>query len=213
MSLSARTWHDRRGSQRVKLSSSIRLEWLTAGGDLLSTRGATFDISSAGIYCFTENPLAIDLEVEFDIPFSAGLTGAEPLMFRCRGRVLRTEKLQSGFGIAVLIQSRHLIEAGELHRRGNVRVPATVVAEYSGLRATVRDLSLSGAFIEDYNPLSVGCEIEPHLKGQELRGEIVVTAVVRRIEPQVGMAVEFVALSADAERRLRESLERYTRSK
>jgi len=213
MSLPAKSWHDQRGSQRVALSSPIRVEWLTAGGDLLSTRGMTRDISSAGIYCYIEHPLATGLDVEFDIPFPAELTGAEPLMFRCRGQVLRTERLRNGFGIPVLIQSRHLIEAGELHRRGYVRVHSPVVAEYSGLRATVRDLSLSGAFIEDYDPLPVGREIEPHLKDQDLRGEIIAQAVVRRIEPHVGMAVEFVALFADAERRLREFLARRTAPK
>ncbi len=213
MSLTARTWQDRRGSQRVALASPIRIEWFPIGGDLLSTRGLARDISSAGLYCYIDHPLAIGMEVEFDIPFPSGLTGAEPLMFRCRGKVLRTERLRAKHGIAILIKSRHLIEAGELHRRGYARVFTSVVAEYAGLRAEVRNLSLSGGFIEDYDPLPVGREIEIHLKGQELRGEIIVQAVVRRVEPHVGMAVEFVALSADSERRLRESLERSSRPK
>src|SRR5207244_844265 len=108
-----------------------RIEWLTSEGDLLSTRGMTRDISSVGVYCYIDHPLATGLEVEFDVLFPAELTGAEPLMFRCRGRVLRTETLRKGFGIPVSIQSRHLIEAGELYRRCYNRVvPFPLVAEY-----------------------------------------------------------------------------------
>ena len=58
---------DRRKSHRVATSSPIRFEWLTPERGLVSTRGMTRDVSSGGVYGYIEHPLAMGLELEFDV--------------------------------------------------------------------------------------------------------------------------------------------------
>ncbi|MBI3894983.1 MAG: PilZ domain-containing protein [Acidobacteria bacterium] len=212
MSLPSPFWTERRDEHRVSGAIPIRFEWLTVGGELLRARGVTRDISDRGMYCYIEHPLAVGLQVGFDILYPAEPAGRESLMFRCQGWVLRCERLRNRFGVAVAIQFHQVLDTTNLYRRSYDRIllPSPVVAAYAGLHAVVRNLSRIGAFIEDHHPLPVGQKMELRLQAQEWKGEIVVQAIVRRVEPGVGMGVEFVALTSDADNQLRELVDKNT---
>ncbi len=90
-------------------------------------------------------------------------------------------------------------------RRSQPRVkPAKAVGvEYPDYHPRVRDLSLDGAFIEDHRPVARGRLVLVRLlsEGQQ---PIVAKAIVRYVEPQVGMGVEFIEMNADDRNRLRQ---------
>lgn len=120
--------------------------------------------------------------------------------------MIRSEKAgHQAYGAAVSIESSEVIEVLEptvdpgKHRLYARIVPyGSVQAEYPGMTSVVRDVSPAGAFVEDERPLPVGRLFQLRLRSDRLRKEIELGAVVRRSEPHVGMAVEFVALSRDA---------------
>lgn len=90
-------------------------------------------------------------------------------------------------------------------RRGQPRItpPKEVRVEYPDHHPRVRNLSLSGAFIEDPRPIPRGRVIRVKLV---IDGEppILAKAMVRRVEPEVGMGVEFIELSSEDQNRLRQ---------
>ncbi|MFQ5816654.1 MAG: PilZ domain-containing protein [Terriglobia bacterium] len=93
----------------------------------------------------------------------------------------------------------------DYERRGQPRIkPAKAIfVEYPGYQAQIRDLSLGGAFIEDHRPIARGRVVQMRLL---LDGgtPIVAKAIVRRVEPDIGMGVEFIEMTADDRNRLRE---------
>jgi hypothetical protein len=199
---------ERRSTRRVPTVLPICFEWHYDESELRRTRGTTRDISNRGVYSFIERALTPGLPVEFEVVFPAEVTASEPLKLRCAGRILRTEALGRRFGAATSIDSYEVIDVGETladsDRRAHLRIvpPEAIVAEYPGLRSVIRDVSPTGAFVEDDRPFPVGRVIDLRLRGEGLEAPIEVKAVVRRIEPQIGMAVEFVALSKQARERL-----------
>lgn len=205
---------ERREAPRLTSSLPISLEWQTEGDELRRVRGTTRDVTRNGVYCFVEEPLAPGLPVGFDVLFPGELTAGDPLRLRCRGRILRSESHGRRFGVAASIQSHTVVETpepvAESDRRGHTRIQpnSAVVVEYPGVRSVVRDLSLTGAFIEDERPFPMGRMMDLHLRVDGQGTEIEVKAIVRRVEPQLGMAVEFVALSQQANERLREIVEK-----
>ena len=84
-----------------------------------------------------------------------------------------------------------------------VPLPPTDFVVFSGSSRHIRNLSVSGAFIEDPDPLPPGSPVylELHLGKQRLP----CSAVVRRAVPQVGMGVQFQGLA----REVQQGLERY----
>ena len=72
---------------------------------------------------------------------------------------------------------------------------------YGASAAEVRDLSLEGAFVADPDPLPVGSELAFTMRagGQD----IVLDGIVRHVEKEVGMGIQFVNVSAVSKRRLR----------
>lgn len=83
-------------------------------------------------------------------------------------------------------------------------IPAKAVqVEYPDFRPRVRNLSLSGAFIEDPRPVGRGRVIQLVFQigdGKPIQAK----AMVRRVEPEVGMGVEFIEMSPGDRSRLRE---------
>ncbi|MFQ5778843.1 MAG: PilZ domain-containing protein [Terriglobia bacterium] len=78
----------------------------------------------------------------------------------------------------------------------------SVPVDYPGFKPHLRDVSLSGAFIEDPRPLSVGRPVEVRL--WLAYGEAVsIKAMVRRVEEGRGMGVEFLGMSEADWKRLR----------
>ncbi len=90
-------------------------------------------------------------------------------------------------------------------RRAQPRiVPSKEVrVDYPDIRPRVRNISLSGAFIEDPRPIPRGRVLQLALHTGD-KAPIAVKAMVRRIEPDVGMGVEFIEMSSDDRKRLRE---------
>ncbi|MFQ5777260.1 MAG: PilZ domain-containing protein [Terriglobia bacterium] len=205
---------ERRNSPRLDVAHPISFEWQSREGEFQRGRGTTRDIALGGVYCFLDRPLPVGQEVEFDVILPGQLAGGNPAKLHCRGRILRAEKVEGrGFGIAASIESCRVLAtlartANAARQRLFARVapPSLLVAEYPGMRSAVRDLSLVGAFIEDERPLPVGRLFDLRLCSDKPPVEIVLRAIVRRVEPQVGMAVEFVALSPDGKKQLQEIL-------
>jgi len=75
--------------------------------------------------------------------------------------------------------------------------------EYHHYRVPLQDLSLTGAFIEDDLPLSVG-QCFPLTIWLDENQSIEVEAVVRRAAPGQGVGIEFVGMSHPDSARLRE---------
>lgn len=213
--MSTATEAERRKAPRLDASHPIILEWQTPRGELHRARGSTRDIALGGVYCLMERPLAKGVPVEFDMVIPAQLAGGNPVKLRCRGRVLRSESAgERGFGVAVTIETSEVLEvleptvdAGRHRIYARIVPPAPIQAEYPGMRSGVRDLSLAGAFIEDERPLPVGRLFKLRLSSSRLPTEIEVDTIVRRVEPHVGMAVEFVALTKEAKKTLQEIVE------
>lgn len=192
---------ERRKALRVPAVLPICFEWHSVENEIRHTRGTTRDVSRFGVYCYLENPLPPSLHVEFEMVFPRELTATEAMKLWCGGSVLRSEIQDRRFGLVASIDTHKFMDAGEdasdSDRRSHWRVvpPEAIVAEYPGLRSVIRDLSPTGAFIEDNRPFPVGHLIDLRLRGDSLAMPILVKAIVRRVEPQIGMAVEFVALS------------------
>lgn len=92
----------------------------------------------------------------------------------------------------------------EHERREDLRKPPAkpLWVEYPEYTPRVRDLSLSGAFIEDSRPLRPGRIIRLHITDRE-GPPLEMKAMVRRVVPDEGMTVEFVEMSDETRRRLR----------
>lgn len=206
---------ERRGSPRLDVEHPISFEWQSKDGELQRGRGTTRDIALGGVYCLLDRPLPAGQAVEFDVVLPGQLADGNPVKLHCRGRILRAEKVEGrGFGIAASIESCRVLEtlaptADAARQRLFARVapPSLLVAEYPGMRSAVRDLSLAGAFIEDERPLPGGRLFDLRLCSDKPPVEIVLRAIVRRVESQVGMAVEFVALSPEGKKQLQQVLE------
>jgi len=205
---------ERRTAARLDATHPIILEWQSREGDLRRARGTTRDIALGGVYCYVERPLGKGEPVEFDMILPGQLADGSPRKLRCTGRVLRSEKADQGYGVAVTIESSEVLEILEptvdvSRQRIYARIvpSAGLQAEYPGMRSAVRDLSLAGAFIEDERPLPMGRVFKLRLASAAAGAEIEVDAVVRRVEPNVGMAIEFVALSKEAKQTLRQLVE------
>ncbi len=206
--------HERRRALRVPTVLPICFEWRSPENEIRHTRGTTSDVSRYGISCHLESPLSPGLRVEFEVIFPRELTATDPMRLWCSGHVLRSEMKDRRFGLVASIDTHQIMDATEdpsdSDRRSHLRVvpPEAIVAEYPGLRSVIRDLSRTGAFIEDNRPFPVGHLIELRLRGDSLRAPIEVKAIVRRVEPQIGMAVEFVALTEHTRETLHDFIER-----
>ena len=203
------TDNDRRDQKRMGVRLPIALEWRGGHGTIRRTRGITRDISRRGMYCFVEEPIPDGQPIDFDVVFPGELTATHPLALHCRATAVRTEVQERRFGLAAAIQAREPIELGDPAPDGGRRVrrrikPDIVVCvEFPGLRAIIRDVSTTGAFIEDERPLPVGRGVDLQVRFDKSLPPVEVRAVVRRVEPQVGMAVEFTSLSEEAAAQLR----------
>ena len=90
-------------------------------------------------------------------------------------------------------------------RREDLRKPPPkpLFVEYPDYTPRVRDLSVNGAFIEDSRPLRPGRIIRIHITDRE-SPPLEMKAMVRRVIPDQGMTVEFVEMSNETRRRLRD---------
>lgn len=205
-----------RSDPRLEASLPIMVEWQTQAGVTCRARGATHDIALGGVYCYLDQPLAAGVWARFHIALLGELPAGDPVNLRCTGRVLRCESLDRQFGIAISIEGRQAIAnqlpANKPNRRAYVRIPAQsrIPVVCPDPRARIRDLSLASAYVENERPLPVGRAIDLHLGDNGVLPRIPVKAMVRRTEPPIGMAVEFVVVTKEASYHLQKFLERWS---
>ena len=91
-----------------------------------------------------------------------------------------------------------------VERRSGPRVKPkeTLLVYYPAYRASVRDINLSGAFIEDLRPIPPGHVIRLRIQLSE-NESITANVMVRRVEEGQGMGVEFLAMNDADRNRLR----------
>lgn len=89
-------------------------------------------------------------------------------------------------------------------RRSGTRVKPkeTLFVDYPAYRPAVRDISLSGVFIEDPRPIPPGHVIRVRIQLSE-NESITANVMVRRVEEGRGMGVEFLAMTDADGNRLR----------
>jgi hypothetical protein len=80
---------ERRIGQRFPylLSVSVRQP-----ADSIEGMGFTQDLSSRGVYFFTDAPLTLGAEIELTLRMPSEITLGESMPVRCRGRILRVTK-------------------------------------------------------------------------------------------------------------------------
>jgi PilZ domain-containing protein len=89
-------------------------------------------------------------------------------------------------------------------RRFELRVTGTKArVEYVIPLPHLRDLSISGFYIEDQRPFQLGQSLDLRIHLGEGK-PIEATGMVRRVEPGQGMAIEFIHLNHDDRRRIKE---------
>lgn len=106
---------ERREQIRFSLRALVKFEWFDGGGTRHLKQGFTRDISSKGMFIFSDSlpPTKVDLQIEV---FFGGIAGAGAnLELRVRALVLRAEStMESGSrnGFAVLNRSYSLTNQG-----------------------------------------------------------------------------------------------------
>jgi len=199
---------EKRTLKRVDTHLPISLQWKNGKGLIRRTRGVTRDLSRKGLFCYVEDPIPDRQAIELDVVFPTEMTASTPLALHCRAVTVRSEAKERRFGVAASIEDRQQIDLGsdglEPERRVQSRVkPSCVVAvEYPGLTAQIRDISPTGAFIADERPLPLGRRMDLRFRLDDSGPTIEVHAVVRRVDAQIGMAVEFIQLTEEAAARL-----------
>lgn len=90
-------------------------------------------------------------------------------------------------------------------RRLDPRVPADgrVAVEYVLPGPRVKDLSVTGVYVYDDRPFQRGTQIDLRLRLAK-DDTVLVRGMVRRVDPGVGMAIEFIHIDQHARRRIRD---------
>ncbi len=96
----------------------------------------------------------------------------------------------------------------ERDRRLDARVTNDVIqVEYLAPSPHVRDLSISGLFLLDPRPLMRGQPVQLKLSLAGV-GTVVVQGMVRRVDPGVGMGIEFTQMEPSDRRKIKEYVAR-----
>jgi hypothetical protein len=82
---------ERRVGQRFAFNLAVSLREVSTS---LSGLGFTHDVSSRGVFFFTEVPLREGMEIELTLMMPSEITLGETMRVRCRGRVLRILKIE-----------------------------------------------------------------------------------------------------------------------
>jgi len=117
---------ERRVGQRFPYLLALALRQSAAG---IEGRGFTQDLSSRGVFFFTDVPLEAGAEIELTLRMPSEITLGESMPVRCRGRILRivrpapacTQELpganraETKIGVAVRLEGyEYLAEATEI---------------------------------------------------------------------------------------------------
>jgi hypothetical protein len=97
----------------------------------------------------------------------------------------------------------------DFDRRLDPRVADGIIqVEYVAPSPRVRDLSVSGLYLRDSRTLQRGQPIELKLRLSDGGEPILIQGMVRRVDPGEGMAIEFIQLSAQNRRRIKDFISR-----
>jgi PilZ domain len=167
------------------------------------TRGLTRDLSQRGVYCHVEDPIPLDQSLEFDVFIPVEMTAGSAMALHCRARIVRVDTKDRRYGIGASIESRKPVTLGgqsldpQRRIRRRVRPTKLTPVEFPSVSSEIRDLSPTGAFIADERPFPLGRKLDLRFRLDGTGPSIAVQAVVRRVDPQIGMAVEFTELSEE----------------
>jgi hypothetical protein len=89
-----------------------------SNGKVEQLEGHTRDVSERGVFMYLSNRVAEGSELEIVFPMPHGDSPAEDTWVRCKARVLRVEKMDSGdrFGVAAVLESYEKLEDAVTHR-------------------------------------------------------------------------------------------------
>ncbi len=81
-------------------------------GTIEEMEGHTRDVSERGVFMYLSNRVAEGSELEIVFPMPQSDSPAEDTWVRCKARVLRVEKTESGhrFGVAAVLESYEKLE-------------------------------------------------------------------------------------------------------
>ncbi len=81
-------------------------------GSVEELEGHTRDVSQRGVFMYLSNRVAEGSELELVFPMPQSDSPAEDTWVRCKARVLRVEKMESGkrFGVAAVLESYERLE-------------------------------------------------------------------------------------------------------
>ena len=81
-------------------------------GSVEELTGHTRDVSERGVFMYLSNRVAEGSELEIVFPMPGGESPADDSWVRCKARVLRVEKMESGdrFGVAAVLESYEKLE-------------------------------------------------------------------------------------------------------
>jgi PilZ domain len=181
----------------------MSLQWTNGNGIIKRTRGVTRDLSQRGVYCHVEDPIPVNQTLEFDVVIPVEMTAGTAMALHCRAKIVRVDTKERRVGIAASIESRKPITLNgqsldpqrRLQRR--IRPSKLTPVEFPSITSEIRDLSPTGAFIADERPFPLGRKLDLRFRLDGTGPTIAVQAVVRRVDPQIGMAVEFTELSQE----------------
>ena len=107
---------ERRVGQRFAFHLPVSLRDIANGAEAL---GCTQDVSSRGVFLFTDLPVTEGSEIELTLKMPSEITLGESMHVRCRARILRVTGAQSlhaemRFGVAVCLKAyEYLPEVAE----------------------------------------------------------------------------------------------------
>ncbi len=190
--------------RRVPAQLPISLQWKNGNGMIHRTRGVTRDLSKRGVYFHIEDQIPPGQDFDFVVVFPMEMTATLAVAMHCRAKAVRLDTQGRRVGVAAMIESRTTENLGdqslesERRVRNRVRPPSIMQVDFPEVRSQIRDLSPTGAFIADERPFPVGRKLAMRFRLDGRGPMIEVQAVVRRVDPQIGMAVEFTELSEEA---------------
>jgi c-di-GMP-binding flagellar brake protein YcgR len=109
--MGAKTKSELRRDERVPTKVPVKVK-KHHNGAIEEMEGHTRDISARGVFMYLSNRVAEGSELEIVFPMPQSDSPAEDTWVRCKARVLRVEKTESGhrFGVAAVLESYEKLE-------------------------------------------------------------------------------------------------------
>lgn len=114
--MSSKTKQELRQDKRIATKVPVTIK-KDENGSVQQLEGQTRDVSERGVFMYLSNRVAEGSELELVFPMPQGDSPAEDTWVRCRARVLRVEKIESGsrFGVAAVLESYERLEDTVTH--------------------------------------------------------------------------------------------------